>query len=358
MEENTEKIICMVTPERRTYYKAEVLAKQFLDKDHNIVNTVGKIPDGKVTQYEVATKTVKHLRDGKLDGIMEIVDLTSNTVTFREVYKDGVLEEVADRTIHGVNLKSEIEKKIPMFDGTLVKVKKGVNSFYLEGKEIAEETVSAAGATIELLGKIPDGPAKEFDDNGSLRAELTYKHNKLHGSVKRYADTGELISEENYKNGLIQGEANYYTYLKNNGTHSKAFYRNSVLEGERTLSFSNGKPVVREFFEHGKLTGKRTVYYQDGGINYEENYLNGKLNGARVLYFPGGAVWYKENYKNGRLDGDRISYFPSGQKRLEELYADGLLEGYRKIYAENGELLTTEEYHWGSLMSNTERKSL
>ena len=41
-----EKTICIVTPDSRTYYRALPLAKEYLDKDHNVINTAGKLPDG------------------------------------------------------------------------------------------------------------------------------------------------------------------------------------------------------------------------------------------------------------------------------------------------------------------------
>ena len=45
-----EKIICVSTPTTRTYYKATPLAKEFLDKEQNIINTTGTLPDGEVTE--------------------------------------------------------------------------------------------------------------------------------------------------------------------------------------------------------------------------------------------------------------------------------------------------------------------
>ena len=53
-----------------------------------------------------------------------------------------------------------------------------------------------------------------------------------------------------------------------------------------------------------------------------------------------------------------MGYFTSGVKRLEEFYVDGMLEGKRKIYSETGEILTNEDYHWGALTHNTERKKI
>ena len=49
-------------------------------------------------------------------------------------------------------------------------------------------------ATLELLGSIPDGPAREFDENGLLRAESQYKDNHLDGEFVRYDEKGRTPS--------------------------------------------------------------------------------------------------------------------------------------------------------------------
>ncbi len=353
-----EKIICLVTPDSRSYYRALPLAKEFLDKDHNLINTAGTLPEGEVEEFDINTKTVKHYKAGKLDGSLEIIDLVSGEITFSEKYKNGILLDVADHTMHGTPIIESAPKPIPNYDGTVIKVNKATQSFYIDGKEVAEQTVAANGATLELLGSIPDGPAREFDENGQLRAESEYKDNKLHGELVRYDEKGRTIIREQYVKGQLQGPARYYAYTAEGMVETQAEYKNAQLNGEWVTYFPNGVPCVKAFYQNGKLQGKRTSSYQDGQTDCEENYDNGKLQGKRLLYFPEGQLWYQENYKNGRLEGERISFFPNGQKRSTEYYADGLLEGPRQVFAENGDLLINEEYHWGTLVHNTERKPL
>lgn len=354
-----ERIICLVTPDSRSYYRALPLAKEFLDSDHNLVNTAGQVPEGEVEEFSANTKTVKHYKAGKLDGKLEIVDLTSGKVTFSEKYKDGVLIDVADHTLHGgPTQESKKPAPQPHFDGTVIKINKATQSFYMGGKEVAEQTVAANGASLELLGTIPDGPAKEFDENGQTRSEAVYKDNKLEGDLVRYDENGRVLSREAYHQGLLQGPAEYYSYCAEGAMKTTANYKNSQLHGEWISFFPGGAPCTAAEYKNGKLNGVRKVMYQNGNAASEEPFENGKLNGKRVLYFPDGGIWYEENYKNGRLDGDRVSFFPNGQKRMTEYYADGLLEGSRRVYAENGDTLVSEEYHWGSLLHNTERKPL
>lgn len=350
-----ERIICIVTPDSRSYFRATPLAKEFLDKDKNLINTAGVLPDGEVEVFETTTKTVKHYKNGKLNGDLEIIDLNTGEVTFFEKYKDGILIDLEDHTIHGTPILA-IPQPQPTYDGTIVKINKSTLSFYRDGKEVAEQTVAANGSTLELLGNIPDGPVREFDDNGQLRSESTYKDNKLEGEFRRFDEQGRLLSQEYYKNGLLEGEAEYYSYCSQGFMKTIAHYLNSQLHGSWRSFFPNGETCVNACYQNGKLHGKRTVLYYNGQIDCEEHFENGKLHGSRKLYFPEGKIWFQENYKNGRLDGERFSFFPNGQKHDCEFYTDGLLDGPRKTYAENGQLISDEEYHWGAVVHNTERK--
>lgn len=350
-----EKTICIVTPNSRTYYRAIPLAKEFLDKDHNVINLSGALPDGTLEQIEVTAKTVKTLKNGKTDGLLEVVNLEDNTVTFSELYQDGQLLDVTNHT--AAQRPTEEQKEAPLYPGTIVKSGKGSRSFYVQGKEVAEETVASNGTILELLGNIPDGEVKEFNESGQVVLEAVYRDNKLNGEMVRYADTGEILSREMYEDGVLHGDAHYYQYKNAGKAWSDCMYQHALLHGTRSVYYPSGVLKAEENFRHGKLRGERVTYYPNGNLESKENYLDGKLTGERTLYFPEGGLWYRENYKAGRLDGDRTAHFANGTVRLEEFYIDGLREGVRKVYAQTGELLTSEEYHWGALVHNTERNS-
>ncbi len=353
-----EKIICVSTPSGRTYYRAIPLAKEFLDKEQNIVNTTGELPDGEITEFNVSSATIKNLLGGKLNGKFEVINLTNNTVTYSEQYENGKLVSITERNLNTpTDVQTKKEKAVRNYPGTVLKSSKNTNSFYCNGQEVAEETLASNGATLEILGQIPDGEVKEFNDNGLVKTEAHYKGNKLNGTVKRYSDSGVLLSQEEYVNGILQGTAEYFNPTKNDMLHAQCTYKNSFLEGRRTVTQKDGTLRQEETYKHGRLNGKRISYYPNGCKEIEENYEDGKRQGERLLYFPTGSLWYRENYNNGRLDGERFGYFASGKTRLEEFYTEGLLEGRRCIYAENGELLSAEEYHWGSLVHNTDRKT-
>lgn len=354
-----EKTICIVTPTDRTYYKAVPLAKEFLDREQNVINISGTLPEGTLEQIEITAKTVKTLKNGKTDGLLEVINLADNSVTFSELYQDGQLMNVTQHSgIKAAGPSAETEQKeIPLYPGTVVKSGKGSRSFYVQGKEVAEETVSSNGTIVELLGNIPDGDVKEFNENGKVIMEAVYQGNKLNGEMVRYNDRGEVLSRETYEDGVLHGPASYYQYKSAGKAWSQCVYQHALLHGTRSVYYPSGALKAQENFRHGKLRGERNTYYKNGQPEAKENYLDGKLTGERTLYFPEGGLWYRENYKAGRLDGDRTAYFAGGAVRLEEFYAGGLREGLRKVYSPSGELLTSEEYHWGSLVHNTMREN-
>lgn len=346
---NKEKIICITSPTDRTYYRACAVAKEFVDREQNVVHTTGTLPDGEVCEFTVSSVTVKHFQAGKLNGKLEVMNLADGTISFSEEYQDGVLKQIHEKAAPATT------NAAPLHEGTTLKTSKGSHSFYCNGKEVAEETISSNGASLELLGNIPDGEVKEFNEKDQVITVAHYKNNKLNGELIRYADDGKEIARENYENGFLQGPATYITFTQNDFLTAQCSYRTSRLDGERTLTQQNGTLRCREFYKNGHLNGPRLCYYPSGNKEREENYTNGKLSGKREMFFPDGKIWYRESFSAGRLDGERQCFFPNGKVYLEEFYADGLLEGRRNTYDEQGTLLSTEEYHWGTLVRNNER---
>ena len=227
-----EKIICIASPTDRTYYRAMAVAKEFVDREQNVVNTIGTLPDGEVCEFTVSSVTVKHLQNGKLNGRLEVRNLADGTVSFSEEYENGVLKQIQQNT--------PAAPAAPKHEGTTLKTSKGTHSFYCNGKEVAEETISSNGVSLELLGNIPDGEVKEFNEKDQVITIAHYQNNKLNGELIRYTDDGQEIVHENYENGLLQGEAVYFTFTKRGTFTSKCEYKNSRLNGERTLTQQDG----------------------------------------------------------------------------------------------------------------------
>ena len=348
-----EKLFCIVTPQARTYYKASCVAKEFLDKDNNVINTTGSIPNGEVWELTTTSLTKKHFENGKLHGTLEVINLADNTVTFSEEYDCGQLVCVTEHNAPVIQENVSQEEKQPIYSGTLLKTNKDIRAFYVAGKQVAEETLSANGSTLELLGNIPDGEVKEFNEAGKLKTQATYQNNKLHGTLIHYNNEGKILSEETYEKGILNGPATYYTYTARGVLCTTCHYKQSLLDGPFVIKQEDGTLREQATYTKGRLHGTRRTYYSTALVESEENYADGKLQGTRKLFFPTGQLWYEENYANGRLEGDRTEFFPNGKIRLSEFYADGTLNGQRNRYDNSGELIASEEYHWGNIVHNT-----
>ena len=347
----SEKLFCLVTSQTRTYYRAVTVCTEFLDKDQNIINTTGSIPDGEVTEIAPSTVTVKHFEQGKLHGKLEVLNLADNHVTFSEEYNHGQLVCVTEHDI-------PTPHKEPLYQGTILKTTQDMRAFYVEGKQIAQETLSANGTTLELLGNIPDGEVKEFNENGTLKTEAVYQHNKLQGTLQQYREDGQLLCKETYEQGILNGPAEYYSYTSKQTLRTNCSYKKTLLEGDFTITQLDGTILEQACYQKGRLHGPRKTYYPGRKLECEETWREGKLQGQRTLYFPTGGTWYTETYQNGRLEGERTEFFTTGTPHISEFYSDGLLSGTRTVYNEQGEVLTTEEYHWGNLVHNTEKHAL
>lgn len=365
-----EKLLCIVTPEARTYYKATCVAQEFLDKDNNLVHKIGNIPDGEITEITTTTATIKHFDQGKLHGKLEVLNLADHSVTFSEEYHHGQLLQVTQHVPLPAVLKTQAEssptteentptaQQTPSYNGTIMKTTKDSRAFYVDGKQIAQETLSAKGASLELLGKIPDGPVKEFTENGLLKTEANYTNNKLHGEFICYNEAGQILSKETYQQGILNGPAEYNSYSRHNVFHTQCTYANAQLDGALVITQKDGTVRERAQYVKGHLTGEHTTYYANGNVEMQEHITDGKVAGERKLFFPTAELWYTETYINGRLEGERKEFFKDGKIRLTEFYSDGMLNGQRNIYDNTGELIVCEEYHWGNIIHNTEYRPL
>ena len=168
-----EEIICIASPAGRTYYRAQPVAKEFLDREQNVIHTTGTLPEGEITEIAASSATIKNIKQGKLHGSLKVLNLADGSVSLQQEYQEGVLQQ----SQAGSATESLPVKTTPKHTGTTLKTTKDSHSFYINGKEVAEETISSNGATLELLGNIPDGEVKEFNENDQVITIAQYKNN-------------------------------------------------------------------------------------------------------------------------------------------------------------------------------------
>lgn len=171
---------------------------------------------------------------------------------------------------------AEVVRKVDVHD-------KGVTALYYDsGKEVALEEFDNSGNTVRRQGVIPDGPVKQYFDNGQVAAEWNYLGGRKDGMARRYSERGIIQSETMYRGG--------------------------------------------------RKNGLSKEYYSDGKIQTEDQFSAGVLNGICKFYLKDGTLFREATYKDGKQDGPARTFFASGKVGEEVVYREGKREGTAKSY--------------------------
>ena len=157
----------------------------------------------------------------------------------------------------------------------------------------------------------------------------------------KYNEKTELIYANDEKEPFTGIAKDYY---EDKSLKAELTYTNGILEGEAKQYYQSGKLKSTAIFSNGLLNGQCIGYYESGNIEYEENYLDDELNGSVKDYYEDGQLKAELNYKNGKLDGLEKEYHQNGQLYIEENYKDGKLEGESTNYDEKGNITSKRIY--------------
>ena len=157
----------------------------------------------------------------------------------------------------------------------------------------------------------------------------------------KYNEKTELIYANDEKEPFTGIAKDYY---EDKSLKAELTYTNGILESEAKQYYQSGKLKSTAIFSNGLLNGQCIGYYESGNIEYEENYLDDELNGSVKDYYENGQLKAELNYKNGKLDGLEKEYHENGQLYIEENYKDGKLEGESTNYDEKGNITSKRIY--------------
>ena len=166
----------------------------------------------------------------------------------------------------------------------------------------------------------------------------------------KYNEKTELIYANDEKEPFTGIAKDYY---EDKSLKAELTYTNGILEGEAKQYYQSGKLKSTAIFSNGLLNGQCIGYYESGNIEYEENYLDDELNGSVKDYYENGQLKAELNYKNGKLDGLEKEYHQNGQLYIEENYKDGKLEGESTNYDEKGNIILRLIYKDDEIIEST-----
>lgn len=174
---------------------------------------------------------------------------------------------------------------------------------------------------------------KFHEGSKQLRYEGTFDHGQEVGVFKFYnADSGKQPSAtKTYTAGSELIDVTYYR--KNGKKLSEGQVKGRKKEGKWQYFHPDGKTIMTlEFYKSDLLEGKRTVYYSNGKVAQKQSFVNGKEEGIDEHFSDKGGLLKMYMFKNGRLEGDSKIWDTDGNLLIEGRYKDNKKHGTWKYY--------------------------
>lgn len=224
------------------------------------------------------------------------------------------------------------------------------NSFNLSisSEKIVDEGYSSRSITSYIISFIkkqgvydPDnGPKKEFDDDGRLKAEYTLLNGELHGKITIYHPNSKIMRMGNYSNGKRSG---IFVEFNENGE--------KISEYATANDFKNG---IFKFFEEGKLSYTLTykndvrsgpfikyIYNVDTLLALRKgSYFEDEMNGQWTWFYdtkPKQKIIEIINYNKGIKNGSFLE--SKGDSVIVGRYDNDELNGYYRAYNDMSKMI-------------------
>ena len=308
---------------------------------------------------EVIGKATKFYSDGSLQ---EITYYVNGKEVAREIWnKEGEVTEVIGKIPDGLVKYHENDRQAEAEFNFKNNKRNGLFKIYYDNGRLKFEG--------NYKDNRPDGIIKEYSKNGNLLSEENYKNGKLDGFSNWYGEDGKLKTAEfyspdgkleshtyyksgrlerieSYKNGKLEGITCEY-YDKDDFSSSVraiANYKDGKLDGLNKLYRENGKLFLEIMFRNGELNGEVKTYYENGVLSLEINYKNDKQNGIGRSYTENGMLGEESNWKDGKQDGITKTYWQNSDIIA---YIDTYKNGEkinRKAYGREGKLEFDQDY--------------
>lgn len=235
---------------------SEVIAKEILNENGEVISFTGEIPNGLVKQFDMENNLTAELNynAGKIEGVTKTFYPNGKIETVKN-YRNGKLEGV-------------------------------YREFYDDGQE-------------KQLSNYKDGllngKVKKYSSSGTLLSSAEYINGELDGIYKEYYVTGITKIETEYFNGKKEGESK--EYFPNGSVKTQYNFSQGKLEGDSKIYYEDGNINKIEKYKDGKLNGDTKIF----SINnseipmYIDTYVNGKKT-LRKAYSGKGELIFQMKY--------------------------------------------------------------
>lgn len=299
----------------------------------------------------------------KYSTISELNKTYSNVIVSKELYINDLKEGISyyyypdgkiKETIIFKNNKKHGEAREYDNTGKLITINQFFNNYLTE-----KQTIN------RLQNNIPVGVWRDYNANGTIKAEKNYKNGDLHGYSNEYDENGKLISRQLFNEGKILNLAKedtldikeVITWFDNKKVKTRTYFKDNIPVGIHREYDLNGN-VIKAFIydNNGKLTGtgiirddgsregKFTYFYNSGLVKSEGEYFNNRQNGKWNFYYESHFSEQVGYFSNGYFNGEWKWFYPDSSLLRIENFINGKRNGlYIELYPK-GDTLTRGSY--------------
>lgn len=326
----------------KTYYTTGVLKSEglrtnfFLDSTWTFYNQSGEVVQR--INYKYGKKngySYSYSYDYSPEGVMISKELYVNDKKEGKAYyyyQNGVLEE----EVSYVDNKKEGPARSYDRDGNLTALLDYRNDYLVSRERINR---------LDAEGK-RQGSWKVFYEDGRIHKEMFYRDNQLDGLYKEYNNDGSIALILKYEEGkIVEDEQDLLTQEELDIEREFDDEGNMIFQG----SYKQGTPVGIHRFYNDESEVINSIIYNEEGIKVSEGIVDetGSRTGNWKDFYITGELRATGNYVNNRRSGRWVFYYKNGNKEQEGIYLRGLPDGLWTWYYENGNLLREESYFNG-----------
>ena len=198
-----------------------------------------------------------------------------------------------------------------------------------------------------------DGEYISYWENSQIRESFYFKNSELEGEQKLYYSDGKLKQTTSYLDGTKEGYDCQYNESESNLIRSKIFYQNNIAKN-MLLYFNDSE---NKFYDGSvnhllKYHGNGNLYYdnEDNTPLYQGGFANHKYNGEGVLHYQNNNKCYEGGFVNGKRHGLGTSFYESvGTIEYTGDWVGDEKHGEGSLFTEAGEIVYNGNFHYNDM---------
>lgn len=295
-----------------------------------------------------------YYENGNPKQFLEILNGRANGNYF-EWHENGVMS-ISTKVLGGTPDVISVSQKTWIFDG----------------KSCAWDEDGALKAEISYSQGALDGPSIYYHPNGNVWKKIPFTKNLTEGVAEVFRPDGTLLQTTSFCQGQRNGESVRY-WCEEKIASKEEFCKGKILSGEyfnlqgdliTEIKEGNGyravfgKSCVHELqqYENGILEGEVKVFGGENCLKRIYHVKNGIKHGEEIEYYDRFTASYPQqpriafNWYEGKVQGDVKTWYIDGSLESHKEMSNNVRHGVLSTWYRNGDLMMIEEYDNGLLV--------